>query len=345
MRSAAVLAAALAFGTRAAPARADAVADAVAPRCLLDARLAAAARTALARSPALDTAALRARAEAEGLLAPSVRAWVGQGREDGVAALAAQWVARQEPLAEWARCAVACEGARWAVVLVPRAAEVAGARGVVEVGAEGRYEVALPRGASEGRVVVARPDGTIADAAAGGVVRFDVAGEYTLQIVARTSQGPLPFATWHVTAGAPSPTVTRAPTAPIQGSQGVLATINRARREAGALPLRPDPLLVTLAQARAAELALHGVVAHALGPGDSPVARLARAGVRADRIAENVARAGSLDEASRRLDASPSHRANRIDPALDAIGIGVAASTSGVYLVELFAAHPGIAGR
>jgi uncharacterized protein YkwD len=39
---------------------------------------------------------------------------------------------------------------------------------------------------------------------------------------------------------------------------------------------------------------------------------------------------------------SPSHRANALDPALDALGLGVASRDGELYVVALFATHPAL---
>ncbi|MDB4931337.1 MAG: SCP-like extracellular protein, partial [Myxococcaceae bacterium] len=87
-------------------------------------------------------------------------------------------------------------------------------------------------------------------------------------------------------------------------------------------------------------LAALGVVSHRPTPDDGPIERLERAQVAAERVAENVARAASLTDAHARWMGSPSHRANVLDAALDAVGFGVAARAGEIYVVELFATHP-----
>ena len=77
-----------------------------------------------------------------------------------------------------------------------------------------------------------------------------------------------------------------------------------------------------------------------------PGTDLAAAQVVAERVAENLARAQTLTDAHARWMGSPSHRANALDPALDALGIGVASRDGELYVVALFATHPALsAGR
>jgi uncharacterized protein YkwD len=323
------------------PAHAGALDETMSAHCALDPRLEPAAREALAQHDPIDSAALRALAEAHGLFAPSVRAWVARGDEAGVRALAEQWLSQQRVPLAWARCALAREGEQWAIALAPRAAEVSRGPSNVSVGSVTRVAVQLPEGARALQLVVARPDGTLVRSAPEAEVHFDVVGEYTLQLVAATAQGPLPFATWHITAGTPSSTSEpTTPRTPLADARALLVAINRARTQAAVPPLRHDPLLASLAHERATELAQQGLVTHAVAQDDTPVTRLRVAHVAADRVAENVARARTLTEASARLEGSPSHRANRLDPMLDAVGLGIAVTRQGVYLVELYAARP-----
>ena len=335
--------------TRTSPARADLI-NAVASRCTLDTRLSSVAHAALEHHEPLDGNALRDLAEQGGVYAPSVRGWVGRGSDEGIAVAADRWLVSQGATAEWARCAAARHNDDWAIVLVPRLAGVSSGGARVEVGNVVRYSVTLPSGASHPLLVVARPHGAVVqlDASAPADVTFDEPGAYALQVLAATPHGPMPFATWHVTAGAAPvvdaaadavPTTSPAPRSEYQW----LAALNEARAQAGVPPLRADPMLGEIAGERARQLAALSLVAHVLGARDSPVSRLARAHVVVDRVAENVVRAATIADASQRLDASPSHHANRVDPSVDAVGIGVATVGEHVYVVELFAARPRIA--
>lgn len=338
----------LALLARCALAHADALDDALAAYCTHDARLDGAAREALAHHEALDAEAMRAAAERSGLPAPAVRAWVGRGSDIGaLSTLARAWLARQRSVRGWARCALAHHGSLWALVLAPRVAEVSASARPLRTGERVRYAFALPPGTEAPTLLVSGPEGSVEGLPArngSAEVVFARPGRYALQIVADTAQGPLPFATWHVEVAGGAGPRTQGVEQPADARR-VLAAINRARAQMAVPALRPDPLLAALAQERAEQLALRGEVAHALGVGDSPVERFERAHIAADRIAENVARAPSLGEAHAHLDASPSHRANRIDPALDSVGIGIAARDGNVYLIEIFAAHPRISDR
>jgi cysteine-rich secretory family protein len=113
--------------------------------------------------------------------------------------------------------------------------------------------------------------------------------------------------------------------------------IDGARRSVGVAPLRRDRRLDDLAQAHAEAMQRTGRTAHDVGDGLLP-ARAARAGLDAQRVGENAARATSLERAHRALWDSPSHRRNLLDPGFGAVGIGVVRTAAhDVWVCEVFA--------
>jgi uncharacterized protein YkwD len=313
----------------AAAARADPADDAAAARCRPDGRLLPAARAALAEASP-DPDAQRARTEAAGMFAPTVYTTVLPANDP--AALDAA-IARARHTTLQPRCAVATDGARLALALAPRVVEVLTetAHGATTVRA------ALPQGATRPQLAVTDRDGAVT------VFDFDDESSVllpaalvpaTMQVVATLGEGPVPLATWH-----PAP-VARARRDTLVDVRDLLGAINRERAAAGARALRRDPLLDGVAMGHARTLAALGAVSHRPTPDDGPIERLERAQVAAERVAENVARAGSLTDAHARWMGSPSHRANVLDPALDAVGFGVARREGELYVVELFATHP-----
>jgi uncharacterized protein YkwD len=166
--------------------------------------------------------------------------------------------------------------------------------------------------------------------------------------VAQTAWGPLPFALWHTRVGEASSSATRDTTATVNANESVVianafawvGALNRTRASRGTERVGSDPLLATLAQERAEQMARAGAVLHARGAGDDPRSRAERAGVATERLAENVVRARTLAEAFARLQQSPAHRAQREDAAMDAVGVGIARRDEVVYVVELLAQRP-----
>ncbi len=310
----------------AAPAAADPLGDALDGRCRPDGRLLPAARALL--GPELPTPrALRLRTEAAGLYAPTVEHAVlpSPSPDDLRAALDALRSPRFV-----ARCAIATDGVRVALAVAPRAAEW-----LIEESPDGlAVRAALPEGTTDATVLATRADGSVEATPldADGWARLTSPTTLrTLQVLGTLAEGPVPLATWHRT---PGDDVVEA----LNDARGVIAAMNRARAATGVPALRREPLLDGVAQSHADDLARRGVLAHRPDAGDGPSERLAAAGLRADRIAENLARADSLGEAVARWLDSPSHRANVVDRTLLGVGVGVAARGSELYVVALFAA-------
>ncbi len=320
--------------------------------CRADTRLAGAAEWALEHRDALDGAQLRDLVEAAGLSAASVRAWVGRGSADGAAQVASAWLARQSLDSGSARCHWASRGNVFTVLAVPRWIDPANAATTVRVGDSLEYSPRAASGATGWTLVVLRPDGRAERTATepNAAVHFDAPGVWSMQLLGDTPGGPMPFATWHVRAAPSGDAIVTAPSPAgpvVEGpsdARSLFVSINRDRSLAGQPALRPDPLLASVADERAHELASIDRVAHALTASDGPGERLLRAGLAADRLAENVARAPSVAAADRRLDGSPSHRANRLDPGVDALGVGVARRGNVVFVVEMFALRPRMRG-
>jgi uncharacterized protein YkwD len=101
--------------------------------------------------------------------------------------------------------------------------------------------------------------------------------------------------------------------------------VNADRARAGLPALAPDPRLVQVARAHSADMQAHGFVGHVSPSTGSAADRLRKAGVDAQLIMENVARAYSPSEAQRGLMESPGHRANILNREATHLGVGVVA--------------------
>jgi len=335
-------------------------------QCSVDPRLERAARAALT-----DRSTVRSRdvVEQSGVAAPSVRLWVGRGARAASLTLAERWLFEQR-LAR-ATCLVsplACDAAMCAVLVVPRVAAL-GLRAIQREGAsfiEARVEpsVALPASALRGAQVVAlSPSGHTFSTRLDQLIRAAEPGAWRVQLVLDAGDGPRPWAQRSVevapNVAAPSPSPAgNAPSSPvvIADARTWLIELNRRRVRAGFSALRAAPLLGALAEERARERSARQTVAHVVAPGDEPDARLAAQGIRAERVAENIVTAPTLEAAFERLEQSPSHRRVRYEPALDSVAIAITrggsrvegAERTGVvneqwFVVELFATRPALA--
>ena len=110
--------------------------------------------------------------------------------------------------------------------------------------------------------------------------------------------------------------------------QYLWSTTNELREANGAPALLEHEPLTAKARSWAATLAAQGRLAHE---------DLRQLGVSWSMAAENVGRAGSIEEIVRLLRESPSHRANMLEAGYQLTGIGTARGKDGtVYAVQLF---------
>ncbi len=316
-------------------ARADALGDALDARCTRDERLSGAVAVALDDPQGFEASELRARVWREGLAAPSVHALVLRGG-DGEAAVdaLASWLDARALTPSFSRCAVGRRGEFLAVAAVPRVVEVLAAS-ATEASA---WRVVSPLALRDATIVATSEGAAVlrAPLADDGIVSIalDPRRRWTLQVLAETSSGPAPFATW-IYGDSAQGAVTEDDA--LWSTRHVLGAINALRRSADVGALRRDPVLDDVAARHASTLARRGILAHTPTPDDTPVERLRAAGVTSPRVAENLARGRTLTEAHASLARSPSHRANLLDGAVDTVGLGVARAGGEVYLVEVFA--------
>lgn len=112
---------------------------------------------------------------------------------------------------------------------------------------------------------------------------------------------------------------------------------NQDRRAQGLQPLRWNGALADAAQRHAEMMARQGRISHQF-PGEPEVMqRAAQAGAHFDAIAENVAMAPTAGDVETSWMHSTPHRANILDPKMDALGVGVAQRGNELFAVEDFA--------
>jgi uncharacterized protein YkwD len=119
--------------------------------------------------------------------------------------------------------------------------------------------------------------------------------------------------------------------------QYLLAAANEARANQGLSPLRLDPVLTQASAAHAREMASHEDISHQFNDEPDLAERGASAGAHFSLISENVGEAPSSVIIHDLWMHSPDHRANLLDPEVDAIGIAVIERDSQLYAVEDFA--------
>lgn len=114
-----------------------------------------------------------------------------------------------------------------------------------------------------------------------------------------------------------------------------LANEDRARHNLQ--PLRQDAMLLQAAWQHAQPMVRAGVLSHQLPGEPDLVVRIQRVGVRCSTVAENLADAPSPGQINNEWMHSPPHRANLLDPRLNAVGIAVIQAHGEFFAVQDFA--------
>ena len=117
----------------------------------------------------------------------------------------------------------------------------------------------------------------------------------------------------------------------------VLSDLNQSRVQAGVPPLKLDSRLTDAARRHASLLATRHVLSHQF-PNEPPLSsRLRDAGLIFTTAAENVGMNTELSDVNAMFLRSPGHRINMLNPAYDAVGIGVVHRGPDYWITEDFA--------
>jgi uncharacterized protein YkwD len=119
--------------------------------------------------------------------------------------------------------------------------------------------------------------------------------------------------------------------------QYLLAAANQERERRGLPALKRDPHLASAAAQHAREMATHGTISHQFAGEPELTNRGASAGVAFSLISENVAEAPDVIMIHDMWMRSDHHRANLLDPSVDAAGIAVISRGGELFAVEDFA--------
>jgi uncharacterized protein YkwD len=149
----------------------------------------------------------------------------------------------------------------------------------------------------------------------------------------------------HAADGADAVTVATPAAEPNGTELALFELTNQERARAGLAGLRFDPQALTVARARAAAQQAQSPLRHENAAGEYAVApMLSASGLAFTLAGENLARVPSqLPDAAGRADQllmnSPTHRANILEPAFDAVAIGTAMDADGrVVFAQVFRA-------
>jgi hypothetical protein len=124
---------------------------------------------------------------------------------------------------------------------------------------------------------------------------------------------------------------------PTVAEQYLLAAANRDRASRGLQELHQNPSLTQAAFTHAKEMALHGGISHQFEGEPELSERGAAAGAHFSVITENVAETPDPTMFHELWMHSEGHRANLLDPSVDAVGIAIVANKDEFFAVEDFA--------
>ncbi len=123
----------------------------------------------------------------------------------------------------------------------------------------------------------------------------------------------------------------------LQAERQLMEMANAERARAGLAPLKMDDGLVRAARAHAAEMAAQNQLSHQFSGEPSLPQRLAASSsLHLERTGENVAMAGSPDQAHQALMSSPPHRDNLLSPNYNVAGFGAIRSGRMIYVAQDF---------
>lgn len=122
-----------------------------------------------------------------------------------------------------------------------------------------------------------------------------------------------------------------------QAADALVAAANESRAAQGLPPLREDPELTNAAFRHAQRMVAASALSHQFSGEPGLIVRVQQAGVRCSTVAENVAAGPSANRIHNEWMHSPAHRANLLDPRLNAIGVAVIEDHGMLFAVEDFA--------
>ena len=117
----------------------------------------------------------------------------------------------------------------------------------------------------------------------------------------------------------------------------LLQATNQDRSAHGLGILRPDPLLTKAAWEHAKRMVQYGRLTHQVPGEPDLIFRIHNVGLHCSTVAENIAEAPTTRQINDEWMHSPPHRANLLDPRVNAVGIAIVARHGELYAVEDFA--------
>ncbi|MGA9798495.1 MAG: CAP domain-containing protein [Terriglobales bacterium] len=159
----------------------------------------------------------------------------------------------------------------------------------------------------------------------------------SLAIVLATGVVPLEIPALHAAQQPATADSQPSPVYDLDAERQLLDMANRERAKAGLSPLQKDEGLTQAAREHATEMAAQQKLSHQLsGEPDLEQRLAAKTKIHLDRAGENVAFAGSVDQAQDSLMHSPPHRANLLNAGYNVAGFSVVRNGSLLYVTQDF---------
>jgi uncharacterized protein YkwD len=117
----------------------------------------------------------------------------------------------------------------------------------------------------------------------------------------------------------------------------LLQATNQDRSAQGLQPLHSDPALTNASWEHAQRMVAAGTLSHQLPGEPNLTVRIQETGLHCSTVAENVAQAPTAGQINQEWMQSPPHRANLLDPRVNAVGIAIVQRRGELYAVEDFA--------
>ncbi|MGH9616973.1 MAG: CAP domain-containing protein [Acidobacteriaceae bacterium] len=117
----------------------------------------------------------------------------------------------------------------------------------------------------------------------------------------------------------------------------LLQATNQDRSSQGLQPIRSSRALTNAAWLHAQRMVASGTLSHRLPGEPDLIVRVQQAGLHCSTVAENVAEAPTVGQINNEWMHSASHRANLLDPRVNAVGIAIVERHGELYAVEDFA--------
>ncbi|MDF3070699.1 MAG: hypothetical protein K0R38_6300 [Polyangiaceae bacterium] len=197
-------------------------------------------------------------------------------------------------------------------------------------------------------VYLTKPDGTVDQQPIAGTTidasfPLPTLGQYRLEVMGDGPTGPVIVANMPLYVGVTEPVIREnvgTVVDPEVAEVRMFEQLNQARKAAGLEPVATDSALRLLAAGHTQDMVDHGYFGHVSPTQGTPQDRVTRSGLLFSQFGENIASAGTPEDAHMGLMESPGHRANMLNPAFSHVGIAAGSGAAGLVVTLNFGRRP-----